>query len=202
MLRTFSAYIHTISVFLVFSSLVLLLAPSERSKAYLRLTLGFSLVLLTIKPLGDVYNALQTWNGTSGLNSNSYTVSVFNAYSHDDFVISAYEESLQTHLEYIVSADAQFTLLSSEFTIAREGECFGLVEAIHMTLMPYTEKPVAKPFLRIEPIHIRSGPLANNAEEEAELPAVVALKNTVSSFYNLPAQHIHCIVQVNEREME
>jgi len=201
MLSAFSAYIQNIAVFLVFSSLVLLISPSEKSKSYIRLTLGFALILLAVKPLSRILNSIGNTNGVLVYNSNSITVPVFDVSAHDEIVLLTYEAELRTHLEHLVAEDDHFELLSSEFTIARDAERFGTVESIRMTLTTSAPEAEKKPFLRIEPIRIQTGPHATE-EPAPDNPAAVALKNAVSRFYNLSTEHIHCIVQVNEREME
>ena len=198
MLSAFSAYIQGIAVFLVFSSLVLLLAPSEKSKAYIRLTLGFVLVLLVVKPMGGILDKIGSFRLL--LNPiNSITVPAFNSSAHNDIILSAYEEELQSYLVNLVDRDRKYTLLSAEFILAQEAEQFGMVESIRMTLAVQADSAASQPFIRIEPIRIQSGPLAAE-QTEPEDPALSALKNTVSGFYNVPAQHIHCIVQVSQRE--
>jgi len=206
MLQAFSAYIQNVAVFLIFASLVMILAPNERYRSYIRLTLGFLLVLLAVKPLGGVLNAL----GGNGLQDALAQLSMDYSRSdlavrhglapdaQDSLVLEAYERELYVHLEAIVLRRG-LHLETAAFTLANEGERFGMVEEIYITVSEPTAASASKPLIRIEPIRIQSGVLAE-AETDDAPPAVEELKKNISDFYNLSTQHIYCIMRPNKAQ--
>ena len=197
----FSAYIRDMAMFLVFSSLVLLLAPNERFKAYIRLALGFVLILLAVRPLGGVPGFFDGGlaQGVLAKLSVGYSQDVMaleaaRADGQDEIILAAYEKELYARLAQMTERGGEMTLVSAAFTLGREGERFGMVEAIWMSVALRPAGEGKKPLIRIEPIRIEPF----RREEETALeepPAVSALKKTISDFYNISTQHIYCNVQ-------
>ena len=204
----FSAYIRNMAMFMMFSSLVLLLAPNERFKSYIRLALGFVLILLAIQPLGRVFGLLGG-NGLQGMLAKlsvgySQEMMALDASAQEDgqaeIILEAYEKELYARLQEMVETGrssllgGEMTLVSADFVLGREGEQFGMVEGITMTIAMRPAEEAKKPLIRIEPIHIEPYRRAENAADD-ELPAIAALKKTISDFYNISTQHIYCNVQ-------
>ena len=202
MLAAFSAYIRDISMFLIFTNLILLLTPNGRFQSYIRLALGFMLVLLAIRPLGGLLNAF----GGDGLPAALSRLSV--GYHQDvmaleiaaqeggqtELILETYEKELRARLQTIVESSGQMTFISASFTLGESGAQFGMVESIRLTIAQRPPNDAKKPLIRIEPIHIE--PIRrSDALPDAEPPAVATLKKTISDFYNISTQHIYCNVQ-------
>jgi len=112
----------------------------------------------------------------------------------DEIILAAYEKELYARLAQMTERGGEMTLVSAAFTLGREGERFGMVEAIWMSVALRPAGEGKKPLIRIEPIRIEPF----RREEETALeepPAVSALKKTISDFYNISTQHIYCNVQ-------
>jgi len=195
MQEAFSAYIRSMALFILFASLVQALVPNARYKAYIRLVLGFILLLIAVRPLGGILQAL-TGGGLQGalqaLKPDYKTeATAFSTDARQDvLVLDIYERELYTQLDALTNS-VGLHLLDADFQIAAAGERFGLVEEIWLTVSAQAKKAA---LIRIEPIRIQVGIQADPPPPE-EPEEIAALKKAISHFYNLSTQHIHCNIR-------
>ena len=197
-----SSYISGIAVFLIFASLVSLLAPQKKYKEYIDLIMALGLILVLITPIGSAVSFLSGSNNFGSLNMSVVGLAPPNVEGIEQtqriLILQQYAGELNLHLERIVDNDGQFSIAYSRFYLDDSIENFGLINGISIWAREQAVtaiEPTPRPFIRVERIEItpftQNTAIAPALEEDARINS---LKNIISSFYQIRNEHINIFV--------
>jgi hypothetical protein len=175
----FFEYLRNITYYLLFASLIGMAAPAGKYRQYVKLTTGFILLLLIIKPLAAFTDGLGVpvteWFTASPV---IYTGAEYGAV-YDEALSLVFEGQLRNQLAQLLSQN-DYELIDADFFYNLD---YTRLESIFVTVRRKPDKKT--PFIRIEPVRI--GAAESTAESE--------VKKLISGFYSLEAGHIHVKVQ-------
>jgi len=186
-MSAFFIYLRNITYYLMFASVVGMLAPAGKYKKFVSLVLGFTLVSVMIAPLARIGSQIQVTDWFSGLifheTANQDWESSY-ANWRNTYLRGAFEEQLTIQLENMLAQDG-FTVHAVSFTFPDD---FSSLTSVNATVSR-EETPQRVPFIRIQPVQV--GP----PDQTEACPAATAAKNLISQFYNLPLSHIYVTVR-------
>jgi len=190
-----ASYIGGIAVFLIFASVVSLIAPQKKYKEYIDLIMAFGLILILITPIGSAMNFLRGAS-ISDLTMTTAGVTAPNVTDIEQaqmtLVLHQFSNELALHLERIVDNDGQFSFAYSEFDLDGSTDNFGAINSITLWITERNVEPASRPFIRVERIEIT--PFTRNRdvdEAAAEDARIISLRNSISNFYHVRNEHIN-----------
>ena len=194
MIAALGSYIRNIAVFLIFMSFAGIIVPSGKYKEYIDLFFGIVLVFILVSPLTAVFSG----RIDVGLLLSSAEISLdraaipkeaaFYEDTQKKIILQAYRENLLVQLKMVVESDRKYEFLDGGFDIVEDDERFGELTSVYCEITAAEKNPLIK----IDPvdIYVKEGSLVAPAE-----PEELALKKTLSGFYNLTGDNIHITVQ-------
>ena len=188
----FFDYIRNITYYLMFATVVGMLAPTGKYKKFVSLVMGFILLSMMIQPLARFTTQVPVTDWFGALAPHGQTNDWENSYEHwrNTYLRTAFEAQLTTQLTALLTQN-NFTVHNAIFTFADD---FSAIYTTRVTISQREEETTRVPFIRIQPPQpIRVG---NHSQEPEPLPCptATAAKNLISQFYNLPLAHIYVTV--------
>ena len=192
MINTIGEYIRNIAVFLLFTSFVSILIPSGKFKSYINLIIGFVLIFIVISPIVSmgIYTIdeilqevnLEIHSEDSGFLFSENEVEQFRQGIIEESINEAFFIKLQDPLKNI-----GFGLIGLNVTLENNQN----IESIRLNVedLNITENEPSR-LIRVERIS-----LSQNAEtgSEIENENIKAVKELVSSIYNIQKNNIHIV---------
>ena len=194
MIELFSSYIRNIAIFIIFMTLIELVLPDSKYKAYINLVSGFLLLFIMLTP---VQSMLQ--NVAVNIYKNPFDISLEldksimqkeRAYYDKEqkgIIIAMYREQLVQQIEGLISTNGNFHFVGCEITLFEEDENFGEIARLQIEV---EEKEREKSFIRIEKVSVKIGNEKTNDEGE-ESEKLKNLKKSILDFYNLSEANIY-----------
>jgi len=180
----FFAYLRNITYYLLFASMVGLVAPAGKYKKFVSLVMGLVLLALMVQPLGALFGShgLPVTEWFSGLVAaeSPQEDGTYQAW-RDAHLTAAFHDQLSAQLEGLLGANG-ITIHEAGFTHAED---FSRITSVWVRVSRKDEEERRVPFIRIEPVQI------TRPEETEENPLKAEVRNLISGFYNLPDTHIH-----------
>jgi hypothetical protein len=173
----FFEYLRNITYYLLFASLVGMIAPAGKYRQYVKLVTGFILLFMFVKPLAAFTDKLGV-PVTEWFTANPVVYADY-GYLYDEAVLDAFTHQLNQQLAQLLEQNG-YTLAEAEYVF---NDGLTALEGIYVTA--HAAEKEKTPFIRIEPVRI------GNAESTAESD----IKKIISGFYSLEAGHIHVKVQ-------
>lgn len=204
MLHDFSQYIRDIGIFTIFAAIILLVAPADKYKGYIRLALGFIMIALVLFPVlttlsgGNADEILRRFSDEAflGMSAESANYDAERA----DMIIDEYKKGVNTQIKALVERNGQFSYISSETDVSSLEDDFGAIKRLDVTV---SDSPsgvsgfsTPMPFIGIEPVEVgRIGAFSYTHSDDIEDPDISALKKLFADFYNLSELNINITVQ-------
>jgi len=191
-MSAFFDYLRNITYYLLFASMVGLIAPAGKYKKFVSLVMGFILLVLMLQPIRSLVGSqipITEWfagilSPSTLPASTNETNDTYQAW-RDTYLAAAFEAQLSAQLEGLLGSN-NITMHGAHFTYAYD---FSRITSVRVHVSR-EEEARRVPFIRIEPVRI-------NQEDEPENPLINEVKNLIGGFYNLPITHIY--VEVNSR---
>jgi len=184
-MSAFFDYLRNITYYLLFASLVGLLAPTGKYKKFIMLVMGLVLLAMMLQPLRQLINTqIPITNWFAGLIPHEvrHDDDIYAAW-RDTYLSAAFEAQLTAQLEALLQASG-ITMHEASFTHTDD---FSRITSVRVRVSrEETNEPARVPFIRIEPVQI-------GREEPLDNPLTAEVINLISGFYNLPPQHIYVI---------
>jgi len=182
----FFTYLQNITYYLIFASVVGMLAPQGKYRKFVSLVMGFILLSLMIAPLTRFSDEIPITDWFTLPTNTTPAADPQASYAHwrDTYLRGAFNQQLTTQLENLLHTNG-FTVHDIGFTFPDD---FSRIDSIYATVSR-EETPQRVPFIRIQPVQI------NRDETKPECPTSTEAKNLISEFYNLPQAHIHITVR-------
>lgn len=181
MLNAIGDYIRTLAIFMLFMSFVGIVAPSSKYKDYIKLIMGFMLVLIMVSP---IINIMGAWDNVliyleDELFTNNYTnVDISHAEETQRRLIAEnIQMALSPQIKDLV-LDYGFVATDVSIYVSKEDENFLEILGIYIQLQRTQNTGV----IQIDVIMP-----SDNVEDSR----INGLKNAISNFYNLSVNHIH-----------
>ena len=189
----FFDYISNIIYYLIFASVAGIFAPAGKYRKFVSLVLGFVMLLLIIQPLAGIFGDVPVTDWfASAMPVPAMHAGDESAYAEmwDNHLRSSFESQLEAQLSRMLSSNG-FVLHRADFSYSAD---FSRITAVRVSVSEKDEPEQGRiPFIRIVPPEIRPVQIGEVAEEIS--PQVQTVRNLISEFYNLAAQHIY--VEVN-----
>jgi len=190
-----ASYIGGIAVFLIFASIVSLIAPQKKYKEYIDLIMAFGLILVLITPISSAMNFLRGAN-VSDLTMTTAGITAPNVADIEQaqmgLVLQQFSNELILHLERIVDNDGQFSIVYSEFDLDSSVDNFGAINSITVWVTERSIETAPRPFIRVERVEITPFTQNRNVDEvTAEDARIISLRNAISNFYHVRNEHIY-----------
>ena len=184
-MSAFFDYLRNITYYLLFASLVGLIAPTGKYRKYVNWVMGLVLLVLLLQPIMMVFNTqIPVTQWFDGMLTSTHVEESNYENWRDIHLAAAFEEQLRAQVNGLLSQQ-NIILHDVEFSYSDD---FSRITFIRLSVSQ-EEESQRVPFIRIEPVQI-------NREEQAEAcPISTDAKNLISEFYNLPLSHINVIVQ-------
>ena len=194
-MSAFFEYLRNITYYLMFATVVGMIAPTGKYRKFVSLVMGFILLAIMLAPLARWSGEIPVTQWFSGVvpqyamptnAETNYTV------WRNNYLRTAFESQLEAQLTNLLTQN-NFAVYSAAFTYTDD---FSQITAARVAVSraAYAEENRRVPFIRIEPVQINR-PDGSTAEEDC--PTATAAKNLISEFYNIDRAHIH--VEVRER---
>ena len=181
-MSAFFIYLRNITYYLMFVSLIGMLAPPGKYKKFVSLVTGFILLSIMIAPLAGFSGDTSVTDWFSGIHTEGRDQDLESSYANwrGTYLRYAFETQLGFQLENLLSQNG-FTVYEKSFTFPED---FSRLNSVSVVLSR-EETPQRVPFIRIQPVQI-------GIPEPAEAcPTAIAAKNLISEFYNLNVEHIN-----------
>jgi len=187
-MSAFFEYLRNITYYLMFATVVGMVAPTGKYRKFVSLVMGFILLAVMLAPLarwsGEIpvtqwFSGIMPHEGDFANNETAY------GQWRSTYLRDAFETQLRAQLNGLLSQNG-FTVYSADFSYTDD---FSRITAVQVIVSRTAEEVRRVPFIRIEPVQV-----GRNDQEES-CPISDDAKNLISEFYNLPAQHIHVNVQ-------
>ncbi|MCL2376041.1 MAG: stage III sporulation protein AF [Defluviitaleaceae bacterium] len=199
-MQMISEYIRNLAVFLIFTSFINIILPSNKYEPYINLVLGIILIFVITTPLVGIITTIGGGSGDFFSDAAlQYDRAVMAQRIDDagqaqiDAILATYTQSLTEQLTRIVENHG-FTLHHAEFSIDTQ-DSFGEILSMYVTI---SEDEMPPSFIRIDPVRIGIGINTRGEATQAEIaesPRIISLKNIISDFYNLSEDNIYIIKQ-------
>ena len=204
-ISSFSEYIRSVALFIIFMTLAEVILPKSRYKGYISLTLGFVLILIVLGPLqgilGGFSGAGATARLTGALNRNAMTIYAAGRDEAQRAAVAAeFKNLLAGQIKEEVNRGADYSFVSADIEVDMSEENFGGINSISITVSEKEAEPEKKSFIRVEPVTVEPISAFSPPREEsaavsaAESAASLELKKSVSGFYNLSSNNIYITV--------
>ena len=186
----FFEYLRNITYYLVFMSLVGVLAPSGNYRKYIMLIMGIMLIGIAVNPflnfftggnnqlpLTDFFTGIQTYN---------------QPHIADNHLREVFHSNLTTQARTLLEGSG-YHLISAEWESAYD---FSYIRKAFLVVKQGDPSPAERvPFIRIEPVRIAPYQPLSTLEEAP--PQAQAVKKLISDFYDMNIANIH--VDILER---
>ena len=187
-MSAFFEYLRNITYYLMFATVVGMVAPTGKYRKFVSLVMGFILLAVMLAPLARWGGEIPVTQWFSGIVPHegdfSGSETTYGQW-RNTYLRGAFEDQLRTQLKGLLSQNG-FTVYSTDFSYTDD---FSRITAVRVTVSRAAEDARRVPFIRIEPVQV-----GRNDQDE---PCAISdeAKNLISEFYNLPLQHIHVNVQ-------
>ena len=175
-MSAFFDYVSHITYYLVFMSLVGILAPSGNYKKYIALIMGVVLIGIVLSPLE--WDEIPVTELFAQIIPEPVGTESFTDWQHEQ-VQNAFHAQLHLQAETLLARNG-FDLISSEWHTSAD---FSQIERVTVTVQSKLPTPTRAPFIRVEPIRISD----HAAAQEDALP----IKTLLADFYNMSMDNIH-----------
>lgn len=181
----FFLYVRNITYYLMFVTVVGMLAPAGKYKKFVSLVMGFTLISVMIAPLARFGRELPITNWFEGLDIYENADSVESSYIQwrNTYLRDAFEAQLNRQLIGLLEQNG-FTVHSANFTYSDD---FMRLTSVQLEVSSQ-EAPQRVPFIRIQPVRV------GQQLETETCQTATTIKNLISQFYNLPQEHIYVTV--------
>jgi len=180
----FFEYLRNITYYLMFATVVGMIAPTGKYRKFVSLVMGFILLAVMLAPLARWSGEIPVTQWFSGVVP-QYAMQVdaetnYTAW-RSSYLRTAFESQLEMQLRNLLVQN-DFIVYSAEFTYADD---FSRITSVSVAVRRIEEQDRRVPFIRIEPVQI------NRGDDEEDCPTAEAAKNLISEFYNIDMAHIH-----------
>ena len=186
-MQAFFLYIRNITYYLMFVTVVGMLAPAGKYKKFVSLVMGFTLISVMIAPLARFGRELPVTEWFTGLGTHEEATATETSYTEwrDTYLRGAFEAQLRAQLTGLLEQNG-FAVYSAEFAYTAD---FMRLTSVRVSVEARAEEPQRVPFIRIQPVRI------NEPTETETCQTSTAVKNLISQFYNLAQEHIYVTVR-------
>lgn len=188
-MAAFFLYLQNITYFLIFVTVVGMVAPTGKYRKFVSMVMGFALLSFMLSPLARVANLSSSglFAGFSALAtpSNMYWQ---NAHTHTTFdtqLAAQFEAQLEIGLANMLAHNG-FVLHAAQVSFSQD---FTSITAVNASVSA-AGSARRVPFIRIQPIEVTRN--AHSTAENCETTTTV--QNLISQFYNIDSAHIHVTV--------
>lgn len=195
----FGDYIRNIAIFLVFSSVVQMLAPHKRFRAYIELLLNLILMVIVFAPIAGILTGTDldallensTYSYSKSLIANE--ASLYDE-QQKEAVIVEYKQALTEQMKQLLAEQDGYTYAGGSFEVDSSDENFGAIKAVYLSVSQSGEEDT--PLIRIERVEPVI-PFANSADsgDSVNLEKYAALKEAISGYYFVPIENIYITEQ-------
>ena len=184
----FFEYLRNITYYLIFLAVVGMITPSGSYKKYITLIMGILLIGIVITPITSIINRTQLpMTEIFGNIIPTQTHIEDNSFMwQQDQIKSAFHSQLTIQLDALLTRNG-YALISADWETSDD---FTYIRRIHLSVKVIESAPERIPFIRVEPVRVAP---YQPSEEPAE---VLAIKNLISDFYNMPPDNIHVEIRV------
>ena len=184
-MSAFFLYIRNITYYLMFVTVVGMLAPAGKYRKFVSLVMGFTLIAVMIAPLARFGRELPVTEWFAGLGTHENVDMTETSYTRwrDTYLREAFEAQLHGQLTGLLEQNG-FTVRSARFTYTDD---FMRLTSVRVEVSG-AEIERRVPFIRIEPVRI------SDRLETETCQTAIAVKNLISQFYNLGQEHIYVTV--------
>ena len=182
-MSAFFDYIRNITYYLLFASLVGLIAPTGKYKKYVSWVIGLVLLVLLLQPLRHIIGTqIPVTQWFEGLVSQPIGHEDNSSYENwrDSHLAAAFEEQLHIQITELLNREG-ITVHDSSFAYTED---FSRLTSVQLVISQEEQETRRVPFIRIEPVQIQR-------DDPPEDPLIDKVKNLISGFYNLPHSHIY-----------
>lgn len=183
----FVSWMKGIACFFIISSLVLHIIPNEKYQKYIKMFMGFLMIIFLMQPLGKIFSLDNLFE--SYLNDNSYNQMSYELEAklkgveeeRQNIILSEYKEAIREGVtEYLDGIDMELRDLSVSIDTDESSESFGQITSMSLKV---TGKGKQKS-ISVESVNLGK----NNAESQL---LEIEIKNYLSDFYNLEKHNIN-----------
>jgi len=191
-MSAFFEYLRNITYYLMFATVVGMIAPTGKYHKFVSLVMGFILLAIMLAPLARWSGEIPVTQWFSGVVP-QYAMPGDSAETNytawrNNYLRTAFEAQLETQLTNLL-VQSNFTVYFAEFDYSDD---FSRITSVRVAVSRAAEEENRRvPFIRIEPVQI------SRPDAEADCPTATAAKNLISEFYNIDMAHIY--VEVRER---
>ena len=185
----FFDYLRNITYYLLFASLVGLIAPAGKYKKFVALVMGLILLVLLLQPIRSLIGTqIPVTEWFAGLLPQQVhdVANIDGTYSawRDNYLAAAFEAQLSAQVEGLLEREG-IIMHDAGFTYSDD---FSRITSVWVQVSRKEEVSRRVPFIRIEPVQVRR-------EDPPEDPLIDEVKNLIAGFYNLPGTHIYVEVR-------
>ena len=174
----------------MFATVVGMVAPTGKYRKFVTLIMGFALLAVMLQPLSRFSGDIPVTDWFMGVLPavDSFSETNYSTW-RGNYLNAAFEAQLEAQLKALLEQN-NFIVYMADFEYTDD---FSRITAVRVAVRKnyYAEANRRVPFIRIEPVQV------NRQNEVEECPTQTAVKNLISSFYNVDMAHIH--VEVRER---
>lgn len=186
----FVQWIKNIAIFYVVATLLQNLIPNNKYKRYVKLFLGIVMVVLLVRPLGDIFGTGGNYESILQDKNNQEMAAELKAElnlvdeERSNIIVGEYTKKICSDIEeYVTSIGAYY--IDADVVIDTDGtsESFGNIKSI--TVNVSRGSAYQKERISVDEIKIGDG------EDMNEELLSVTIKNYLSDFYNLSKRNIY-----------
>ena len=178
----FFEYFRNITYYLVFLTVVGMLAPSDGYRAYIRLIMGILLIGVVVGPIATMLNRQNVSM------PEIFEASVPVMAEQSGHLKNVFHDQLSTQAKAMLARE-NFTLISANWETAED---FTYIRRVRMTVKVAASEPERVPFIRIEPVRV--APYRPLDPEDTPKEAL-QVKKLISDFYDMYVGNIHVDIQ-------
>lgn len=193
-------YVRSVAFYMVFASLVEIVAPSGGFKKYIRLITSLILIALIIRPFGELFGGGATRpDAVFGFNSLIDEGLPAKRYGYEkqqaEAVVVEYKKNLAEQAKQVIESQTGLAVSSVDVAVNEDYESAGFASVLGVdavVTLPYGAGDVS----RLKKILLGN---ADGQATRAEIDEAVRsrIKNSLNGFYNVPESNIHIEVLDN-----
>ena len=188
----FVGWVKNIAIFYVMATLVQNLIPDNKYRRYVKLFLGIVMVILLVKPLGDIlgvnerYESILQDKNNEGMEAELKAELGMVDEERSRIIISEYSEKICSVIEeYVTSLGAYYIDAQVEIDTDADSDSFGGIKSLTVNVSRGDAYRTDR--INIDEIKIGDGEKDDMNDELLS----VRIKNYLSDFYNLSKRNIY-----------
>ncbi|MCL1883136.1 MAG: stage III sporulation protein AF [Defluviitaleaceae bacterium] len=194
----FFEYLRNITYYLMFATVVGMVAPAGKYRKFVSLVLGFVLLLLMVQPLSAFVDDIPVsqWFGNLQIPEDSQFANSSYIDLWGEYLNAAFENQLEMQVASLLSKSG-FSVHSVDFSYTNDFE----ITSVSLSVSRKEVNPSSErvPFIQIKAPQFQPIRIGEQSQSD-DCPHALAVKTLISEFYNLPKSHIHVNVnRTNER---